>query len=287
MKRHLLPTLAASCVISVLFAADTFAGYTELRWQDAGKPPATTGQIVSCGAPRTVDIRVSYSLNPTFVIGGADPNCPSGFGPNPFRFTVTLYRDGTQLSSHTFESSGCWFRDWHVNISAVPGVYYAAIRMERRLGPWLWSTVDSMNSVGLSSVKAKTTPNFTINNMAIPANGTPISVKIANPIIMDGSSTACATRYLVGAEESDLWWGRSYHYEWARWFDGAPPKKINLQALATAYSVPPDWLGNDPNRQGTPLFGGDLNSGTARYYRIALCTMEPSWECKHALLRVE
>jgi hypothetical protein len=280
-------TCALACLNFLCFTADAFAGYAAVGWQDASKPPLKSETVFSCGPPRMIDIRISYSLNPTFVIGDPDPSCPWGFGPNPYRFSFELFRDSALLGSHTFQSAGCWTRDWHVNIPAEPGNYYAKIKLERRLGPWIWSTVDSMQSPALVAVKSKATPNFTINNMVIPPAGAPLTVKIANPIVMNGSSTTCATKYLVGVEESDAWWNRTYRYEWTRWFSGKPPSNINLQVLSTTYSVAPDWLGNDPSRQGTPLFGGLLDNGQPRFYRVALCTGEPAWDCKHTLLKVE
>ncbi len=287
VKKSATLICALACVLLPGLAAEAFAGYAVLVWQDAGTPPMKETTVVSCGQPRTIDIRVSYSLNQTFVIGEHDPSCPGGFGANPYRFTAELYRDGTLLGKHAFTSTGCWFRDWFVNIPAEPGSYYAKIKAERRVAPWIWNTADSMQSPALAAVKAKATPNFTINNTAIPPGGAPIKVNIRNPILMDGSSTTCATRYLVGVEESDTAWNRTFHYEWTKWFDGKPPNKINLQALSTAYSVPPDWLGNDPSRQGTPLFGGSLANNQPRFYRIGLCTGEPAWECKTTLIQVE
>lgn len=282
-----LNLLLMACVILVGFTVNAHAGYSALAWREPGSSTLSDDTIYSCGAARTIDIRVSYSLNNVFVIGEYDPNCPAGFGSNPFRYTVNLFRDGIPIGSHSFQSYGCWFRDWFEGIPAIPGNYYATIKFERRLGPFVWQDVDSMQSPSLVAAKLNAVPNFTINGMPIPNDGSPITVKIANPIIVDGSVTACATRYLIGVQESDNWWNRTYEYEWTKWFEGAPPKNINLQQLATNYSVPPFWLGNDATRQGTPLFGGTFPSGAQRFYRVSLCTTEPSWNCKGALIRVE
>ena len=107
--------------------------------------------------------------------------------------------------------------------------------------------------------------------------------------MMDGSSTQCAATYWVGIHESDLMWNRTFKYEWGKWFNGAPPNNINLQQLATTYSQPPDWAGNNPIQQRTPLIAGFLDApvnSQPRYYRVALCTTEPSWLCKNTLLKV-
>lgn len=282
-----LNLLIMVCIILVGFTVNAQAGYAALEWREPNSVTLSDDTIYSCGAPRTVVMRVSYSLNKVFVIGDYDPNCPSGFGPNPFRFTVSLYRDGNLLGSRSSEKSGCWLGESFEGIPAIPGNYYATIKLERRLGPWIWQDVDSMQSPSLTAAKLNAVPNFTINGSPIPNDGSPITVKIANPIIVNGSSTACATKYLIGVEESDNWWSRTYEYEWTKWFEGAPPKNINLQQLATNYSVPPFWLGNDATRQGTPLFGGTFPSGAQRFYRVSLCTSEPSWNCKQALIRVE
>lgn len=37
---------------------------------------------------------------------------------------------------------------------------------------------------------------------------------------------------------------------------------------------------------GDALFGGYLSSGQERYYRVSVCTGEPSWQCKVALIKV-
>lgn len=270
--------LTFACLMLIGFTSNVFAGEASIYWADAGSTASYSSDTInSCGAPRMIDIRVTYS----------DSSCPIGFGANPYRFTVSLYRDGALLSGRTFQGSACWFNPVFNGILATPGNYYATVKLERRLGPFVWVDQDYKQTEIITAAKLPATLGFTINGASIPLNGSPVTVNIANPIILNGSGTTCATKYLISVEESDIYWGRTYKYEWAKWFDGSPSGDINLQKLATNYSVAPDWLGNDPTRQGTPLFGGNLPSGSPRYYRVGLCTMEPSWACHHVLLRVE
>ncbi|HEX8245988.1 MAG TPA: hypothetical protein VF541_20910 [Longimicrobium sp.] len=260
------------------------AGLIEIGWQDAGTPPLKTSNIVNCGALKRVDFRITYSNLPYIVVGGG--TCSGGVGPNPYRFTVELYRDGSLIATRSFQAADCWFREWFPGVQATPGTYYAKIKAEKRTLTG-WHTLDTGQTGPVTAVSAPAVPDFRVNGTAIPANGTPIVVSGSAPITLDASITTCATKYTVGAEESDAYWNRTHLYEWFRWFDGAPPNDLNLQALSATYSKPPDWHGTDASRQGTPLIGGTLPNGQPRYYRVGVCTGEPTWTCKHALIRLQ
>lgn len=270
-------------------ASPVFAG-SILEWSNTGGPPFQGTAVSSCGASKVVSFVATYGYNQVVnnVNTPSSAPCPGGFGPNPYRITLELFRNGTLLGSQSAQYSSCWARRAFLNIPADVGTYRVQYRFERRTLFGGWSTWESGSTNTIQAVKQPAVPNFTINGQAIPSTGA-INVNIGTAIIMDGSSTQCATSYAVGAEESYDDWGRTFKYEWHKWFTGAPPAKINLQQLATTYSQPPDWLGTNTLQQGTPLIGGFLDppaNTRLRYYRIGLCTSEPAWTCKHALLRV-
>jgi hypothetical protein len=171
-------------------------------------------------------------------------------------------------------------------VDADAGSYSAIVNFQKRtLGGWV--PVSHDNSSIFSASKTPATPSFTINGQLATTTVFPtVSVNISQPITINATPTICETKYNVGVQESDEFWNRTYKYEWWKWFQGDAPNNINLQQLATSYSNPPDYLGTDFTRLGTPLFGGDLSPGTKRYYRVNLCTAEPSWACATAILRV-
>jgi hypothetical protein len=133
--------------------------------------------------------------------------------------------------------------------------------------------------------QTQATPNFNINGIAIPTNGSPINVCGSNIRVNAGAST-CETRYMVSIQECDLWWNRTGQYEVDVWFNGQAPDNINLQLIANNYSQPPYFTGPS-SRYNTGLFGGTLPNGQARYYRVSICVNEPNWLCKTALIKVD
>lgn len=172
-------------------------------------------------------------------------------------------------------------------MDADAGTYSAIVNFQKRtFGGWVPVAKDYSGNLGASKTPA--TPEFTINGehatVNAPAN---VEVNIWDPITINATQTTCETKYNIGAQESDQFWNRTFKYEWWKWFAGDAPNNINVQQLATTYSKPPDCLGSDLTRFGTPLFGGDLPSGVPRYYRVNLCTVEPSWVCASALVRVK
>jgi hypothetical protein len=275
-------------VLAMLAASQAVAGNL-LEWRDAGAGPYHGGVITSCGSPKVVDFIVTYAHNQAVnSTTTPSPSCPGGFGSNPYRITFVLFRNGASVGTWGFQSSSCWGRHVFNSISAAPGNYHVQYRFERRKLFGGWSTYESGDTAMTSANKAPAVPAFSINGQAIPSSGA-INVGIGSAIIMNAASTQCATTYWVGVHESDLNWNRTFKYEWGKWFTGAPPNNISLQQLATTYSQPPDWAGTNPLQQQTPLIAGFLDSPAntvVRHYRVELCTSEPSWVCKMALLKV-
>jgi hypothetical protein len=236
-----------------------------------------------------VDVEVFYSFYPIFAIGHADPFCPGGFGANPHRFTIGLYRDATLIAERQLTLSSCYFRTRFTGLPASPGSYRATIKFERRVLPSLWSPVETMQTATLTASKAKAVPSFTVNGQLVVSDE-PLPVRGTHPILIDGSSTRCATSYFFGVQESDRYWNRTFLYEWGSWFNGPPPASLNLQQLSTNHSYAPHYLGTDLSRQGAPLAGGYLdppNDSQERFYRVGLCTAEPDWQCKTVLLEID
>lgn len=279
---------AILCMLITLIANSAVANAL-LEWSNAGMTQYNGGTITSCGPAKGVDFIATYAYGQSVSSTGTpSPNCPGGFGANPYRITLELYRDNTLISTYTVQTSSCWARRLFQNVAATPGNYSVNYKFERRQLVGGWGTLQSGSTSITPATKAPAVPNLSINGQGAPASGA-INVSITSGITLDGSSTQCATFYWVGVHESDLFWNRTYKYEWGKWFTGAPPNNLNLQQLATTYSQPPDWAGNNVAQQRTPLIAGFLDppaNTQARYYRVALCTNEPSWVCKITLLRV-
>jgi hypothetical protein len=254
------------------------AGTASLQWAPANTSAYSAGGVVSCGASKKVDIKVAYTGS----------NCGGTIGANPYRFEFFLYRNGVQIGYIPYQQgSSCWWNGIFYSVDADAGTYSAVVNFQKR-NLTGWHPVAQDNSTTFNASKSPATPAFTIKGQLATANAHPtVSFNIKEPIIIDASQTTCETKYNIGAQESDQYWNRTLFYEWWKWLPGDAPNNLNLQQLATTYSNPPDYLGNDLTRYGTPLFGGDLSPGVKRYYRINLCTAEPSWQCATAILRVD
>jgi hypothetical protein len=276
-------------VLSVLACAGmAAAGTAGLQWAPASTTSYSAGGVVSCGASKKVDIKVAYTGS----------NCGGTIGANPYKFEFFLYRNGVQIGHIPYQQgSSCWWNGIFYSVDADAGTYSAIVNFQKRnLGGWVPVSKDYSST--FSASKTPATPAFKISNgqfatsQLVTATATTtvfptISINISHPIIIDATPTTCETKYNVGVQESELNWNRTFKYEWWKWFGGDAPNNINLQQLATSYSNPPDYLGTDLSRLGTPLFGGDLSPGSKRYYRVNLCTAEPSWACATAILRVD
>lgn len=271
-------------IVAMLIANYSNAQLRELRWYKTGifGNTYTTENFGVCGSPGTKTFRVSYSHCPN-IFG---VNCISGCGANPIRYTVQLQRNGVTISSQTFQASSDWSNTLFYNTTASPATYRAHVKVERRKSGCIfgWSTVSSgyTNSIIASSTGA--TPNFNVNGTAIPPSGY-ITSCISN-IRINAAATSCETDYYIGVQESDQWWSRTYAYEWGGWVSGQAPNNINLQGLAATFGIGARYSGTDLSREGHILIGGNLPSGQARYYRVSICTGNPTWQCKAALIRV-
>jgi hypothetical protein len=130
------------------------------------------------------------------------------------------------------------------------------------------------------------TPDFNVNGIAVPADGSPINV-CASIILINAAATSCETSYWVGIHERDRWWNRSYQYEWGTWFAGQAPNNISLQKLAANSAA--YWINGPASWKGGVLVGGYMDPPTnsvERHYMVEVCTAEPSWKCKQGLIRV-
>ncbi len=288
MRSKLLPRTMFRLLISGLLALTcsgiAVAGTATLQWSNANLGSYSNGNVVSCGKSKKIDVRVAYN--------GA-PNCGGTFGANPYRYEFFLYRNGVQIGYLPYQqASSCWFNGIFHSVDADAGTYSAIVNFQKRT--WTgWVPISKDNSSTFNASKTAATPAFKVITPQFPngqlATGTTfptVNVHISQPITIDATLTTCETVYNIGVQESDVNWNRTFKYEWWKWFTGDAPNNINLQQLATTYSNPPDYLGNDLTRYGTPLFGGDLSPGVPRYYRVNLCTGEPSWKCATAMLRI-
>lgn len=259
-------------------ASSAAAGTANLKWAPASTTAYGYSGLVSCGASRKVDFKVTF----------AGSSCSPSFGSNPYRFEFFLYRNGVQVGYLPYQqSSSCSTTAIFYGVDADAGSYSATVNFQKRkmIG---WVPVSQDNSGTIIASKNAATPAFAINGQLATTTTSPnVNINISQPIIINASPTMCETTYNIGVQESELNWNRTYKYEWWKWFQGDAPSNINLQQLATTYSNPPDYLGTDLTRLGTPLFGGDLAPGSKRYYRVNLCTVEPAWACATAILRVD
>jgi hypothetical protein len=241
----------------------------------------STANFSVCGIPSTRNFQVSYDHCPP--IGG---NCIGGCGSNPVRFTVQFQRNGSTISTQTFQTSGDWSNTFFYNTTASVASYRAYVKVERRKPGCIlgWETISSgyTNTITASTVSA--TPNFNVNGTAIPASG--YITTCASNIRINAASTTCETDYYISVQESDEWWHGTSAYVWGGWVSGQAPNNINLQALASGSFGINNYTGTDLSRKGDVLIGGNLPSGLERYYRVSICTGNPSWECKFALIRV-
>jgi hypothetical protein len=257
------------------------AGTATLYWAPANTTAYSAGGIVSCGVSKKVDFKVAFT-------GGS---CSPTFGLNPYQFEFFLYRNGVQIGYIPYQQgSSCSWNGIFNSVDADSGTYSAIVNFKKRKVTG-WAPVSQDNSTTLSASKTPAAPAFKIKGQLVTTLATTIAFpmvdfNISQPIIIDATPTTCAPAYNVGVMETDGNWNRTFKYEWWKWFTGNPSSNLNLQQLATTYSNPPDWLGTDFTRLGTPLFGGDLSPGIKRYYRINLCTLEPTWNCAMATLRV-
>ena len=233
--------------------------------------------MVLCGGQRTVDLRVAWNN---------DPRCPyPGWGANRYRLTVRILKGNSVLSTRVYRSSSCWVNDFYRDFVVTPGQYRAQATLEVRGAFWSWRT-QWTDTRAIIVTQDPSVPGLEINGQ-VPDPSVPIEVCPAE-IIIDPSSTSCEDRYWIGIWEYDFVnQARPQEYEWGKWFDGQAPASLNLQQLSAQYSFGNDFLGNDPNREGEILYGGNLSNNTPRHYRVEVCTGQPAWTCTSAIIKVK
>ncbi|WP_300486289.1 T9SS type A sorting domain-containing protein [Flavobacterium sp.] len=153
---------------------------------------------------------------------------------------------------------------------------------------------EKYTSIGTVVVKKKAVPDFTINGMTVPADGSPMSI-CASVLNLDAAITANESDYFLGVSECNRWWDRTGNLEWGGWFPGQAPNGIPVQStmlLSPNYFTAPTPTQVQSNPALAILKGGTIQSpanfaGQDRYYRISVCVGEPEWNCKTALVRVD
>lgn len=274
-------------LIIVMFMANySHAQLVQLSWYKVSPfgNSYTTQDFNICGAAGTKTFKVAYSQCPNLFGVNCIGGCNSG---NSIRYTIELQRNGVAISSQTFQASSDWSNTFFYNTSAPAASYRAYVKVERRKRGCIfgWQTVYTgyTNDVVGNTVSA--TPNFNINGTPLATNGGYI-LACVDHIKVNAAATSCEPNYYVGVQETNSAGNRTYDYEWGGWINGQAPNNIDLQNLATTFGIGTRYIGNDLNREGNILIGGNLSSGQARYYRVSVCTGVPSWQCKNTLIRV-
>jgi len=277
MSRSLGRIVKFSCAVvigGVFLSSQASASTATLEQSAAQAGPYDPGAFSVCSSgTRSFKVSYHYGSNPT------------AFGANPYRMTARLYKDGNEIGNATFQGSAAWSNQFFYNTGVSPGIYTASVRFERRR-IFGWQSVETAytNSIAVNAVA---TPNFNVDGQPIPANGVPINV-CASIISLNAAATDCETTYWVGIHERDLWWNRTYQYEWGLWSSGQAPNNISLQQLSVNSAA--YWINGPANRKGNVLFCGYLDAPTnsvERHYMVEVCTAEPSWQCKYALLKLD
>lgn len=271
--------------VLIFLCAGIAASQATLTWAPS---PSTgyvglTTNIASCPVTPKVD----------FIVKESGYNCLGTNGSAaPFQYVFYLYRNGVQIAGFSSQmTSTCGMAYIFPAVNALPGTYTAKVVFRKIGASGVLISYPPVTTLPINAIQTPAKPAFRINSgsnigpLATTTNFPTVNVHISQPITIDATQTTCETKYSVSVMESELNWNRTYQYEWWKWFPGNAPNNINLQQLSTTYSNPPDYTG-DPTRAGTPLFGGDLSPGVPRYYRVELCTAEPSWACARSLLRI-
>lgn len=232
--------------------------------------------------PTTRDFKARYDYCPP-TSGMCGPN---SCGSNPYKVEAKLYRGSTLLATQERQLGSAEVDFFFNGITVSEGDYKVTFRFRKRRTSCItgWVLVDSRSSNTITVTKYDASPDFNINGISIPSNGSPITVCASN-ITVNAGNTSCESSYYIAVEECNRWWSRTYDYEWSKWFSGKAPNNINLQQLSTTYSYPPNFTGSS-SREGSTLIGGNLANGSTRYYRVKVCTNDP-WTCKTALIRVD
>jgi len=271
--KKLLLLSAMVCGMSTALSA----GVTELRWRVPGTSPSPwpSNDYSYCGAAPARDLQISFACGV----------CPTSIcANNRYKYETRLYKNGSQVAIQTqYSNVNSNIAYWN-GYTTDAGTYQAFVT----------SYVQNPACNGLYTLLESNVPSNTF--VVTATNGTPImNINGTSPggvinvcasnITMNAAATTCELNYNINVQESDIWWNRTYDYEWGLWFAGAAPNGINLQMLATTYSYPAYGYTGSAARQGSPLIGGTLPSGADRYYRVSLC-VGPTWTCTTALIKV-
>jgi hypothetical protein len=274
LPEKILKLSKAMVILSLLLTRPLLASTIALSQSatPAGSYSASGFSICSSGN-RSFKVSYNYGSNPS-----------DSWGLNPYRMTARLYKNGNQIGSSTFQGSSAWSNQFFYSLGVSPGTYTATMQFEKRKFSG-WSTVETVSTNSIV-VNTTATPDFDVNGTPVPADGSPIDV-CAGVIKINAAATSCETSYWIGVHETDRSWNRTFQYEWGTWFSGQAPNNISLQQLATGSAS--YWMYGPPNRQGSTLLGGYLdppNNSAERYYTVEVCTIEPSWQCKVALIKI-
>lgn len=128
MNKVLIYTLLfLSCVVIRNKAGAETGG---LLWSTSASGPwynVTPNSWCDGSQPATVNWRMDYDY------GGP----AGGFGANPYRYTVWLYRDGNLIYNTTIQLSSYWFSLIDYNEPLIAGVYDVRIKFElRKITGW-------------------------------------------------------------------------------------------------------------------------------------------------------
>lgn len=213
---------------------------------------------------------------------------PQGGDANYYDAGVLVTMDGNLISPRVFSGDASkWVNKNTANFKITAGSHTFKFTGQSN-GPGSFTPeVMGIDNVQLHYV-AK--PNFKIlvNGVSqnVPTDGSAVEVPCDNVILDLSKAMPCATKYNIHVQESDLNWNRTMAYEWGSWFNTSSPGLVNIQQLATTIGIGLNYTGTDKSREGKKLIAGKLANGKDRYYRIGVCTGEPTWDCKFVLIKI-
>lgn len=233
------------CLFLMLFTFSSQASIIALRWGNSGQSPTNTNNITYCGFPNQLNFGVQYSFN-----NSSWNSCNiGGFGSNPYRFTVTLFRDNQNLGTQQFQASACWFNITFSNILAAAGTYRAVVRFEKRSFPWVWNTLETRTSNLIVSAASNSTAGFQVVNnngtVQMPSKFGPVPVYklcLSQPLLVDGTPSNCENSYFIEIAEFDLLTWNNTNTLVSNWVctNCTAPNNINIvQHLPNNYHLKP------------------------------------------------
>ncbi len=139
MNKVLLYTLVLLSCVGFRNTAEAETG--GLLWSTSPSGPwynNTPNSWCDGSQPSTVSWRMDYNY------GGS----PGGFGSNPYRFTVWLYRDNTLIYNSTFQGSSYWASFYDYNEPLISGTYDVRIKFEvRKITGWQTYSEHTYNQI--------------------------------------------------------------------------------------------------------------------------------------------